>query len=377
MAQDGNDWGAAEREAGYSLPARYFFDPAVYALERDRIFMKSWHLVCNVNELREPGAFVTFGVFDQSVIVIRGRDGQLRAFHNVCQHRGNRLVTAACGRTQLLTCPYHAWSYATDGSLKGAPHTERIAGFDRAEHGLKGVAVDVFAAFVFINLNPAAVPIRTLAPGAEELIRRHVPDLDRLYPVEVADLEVPVNWKVIQENSIEGYHFDFSGPAHADLVSLIDFAQYRLSAHGQWWSYIGPPRPGATQVYGLPLAGAAWQTDSFFNFGLWPNATLYVFPYANVVGTFIMTPTGPETSRLRFGYYGPEGVPLPDLTRACMHWMNTVLGPEDLRLNETTQQGLRSRGFTRGRYLIGDDGDCRSEHLVRHFHELCHAAIHG
>ena len=371
------EWSTADQQAGHTLPARYFYDPEVYAQERRNIFLKSWQLVCHVNELREPGAFVTFELFDQGIIVIRGRDGELRAFHNVCQHRGNRLVTAACGRAQLLTCPYHAWTYATDGSLKGAPHTERLAGFERSAHGLKGVAVEVFASFVFINVDPAAASIRSLAPGAEALIRSYVPDLDRLLPVEVSDVAVPANWKVIQENSIEGYHFDFSGPAHADLVGLIDFPGYRLTAHEYWWSYIGPPRAGITRAYGVPLAGAAWQTDSFFNFGLWPNATLYVFPYTNVVGTFIMTPTGPETSRLRFGYYGPEGVAVPDLTRAAMHWMNEVLGPEDIRLNEATQKGLRSLGFSRGRYLIGDDTDCRSEHLVRHFHQHCHAAIHG
>ena len=109
------------------------------------------------------------------------------------------------------------------------------------------------------------------------------------------------NWKVIQENSIEGYHFDQSGPAHKQLVQLINFAGYRLTPHGDWWTYIGPPTAGATQAYGVPLAGATWQTDWFFNFGLWPNTTIYAFPYADVVGTFIMNPTGPETSMLRFG----------------------------------------------------------------------------
>jgi choline monooxygenase len=377
MASDDSDWSIADQQAGYALPARYFYEQSVFDKEKTNIFMKSWHLVAHLNELRDNGSFVTFEIFEQCVLVIRGRDGVLRAFHNVCQHRGNRLVAARSGKTQLLTCAYHAWSYASDGSLKGAPHTERLAGFDRSRHGLKPVQVDVFAAFVFINFDPQAEPIAAMAPGAEAQIRRHVPDLDRLIPIEVSDVRVPANWKVIQENSIEGYHFDFSGPAHAQLVDLIDFSQYTLNPHASWWTYIGPPKSGATEAYGLPLAGATWQTDSFFNFGLWPNTTLYVFPFADVLGTFVMTPTGPEESTLRFGYYGVEGRPVPALSKACMRWMNEVLGPEDIRLNESTQKGLRSMGFERGRYLIGDTSDCRGEHLVRHFHQLCYNAIHA
>lgn len=377
MAIADTDWSAADQQAGMGLPARYYYDPAVFDQEKRNIFLKSWHLVAHVSELRDSGSFVTFELYDQSVLVIRGRDGQIRAFHNVCQHRGNRLVGARCGKVQLLTCAYHAWSYATDGSLKAAPHTERLASFDKAKNGLKRVSVDTFASFVFINLDSAATPIATLAPGAEALIRRYVPDLDRLVPIEVSDVPVPANWKVIQENSIEGYHFDFAGPAHAQLVSLIDFPHYTLQAHGNWWTYIGPPKRGATHAYGLPLQGATWQTDSFFNFGLWPNTTLYVFPYADVVGSFIMMPTGPEESMLRFAYYGAEDRVLPDLTRACMHWMNEVLGPEDIRLNESTQKGMRSMGFEQGRYVIGDESDCRGEHLVHHFHKLCYNAIHA
>ena len=129
--------------------------------------------------------------------------------------------------------------------------------------------------------------------------------------IEEVDVPVPANWKVIQENSIEGYHFDNSGPAHKQLVQLIDFAGYALKPRGEWWTYIGPPKKDATHAYGLPLEGATWQTDWFFNFGLWPNATIYAFPYADMVGTFIMNPTGPESSMLRFGYYGVEGRDLP------------------------------------------------------------------
>jgi phenylpropionate dioxygenase-like ring-hydroxylating dioxygenase large terminal subunit len=369
------DWSIEDQNAGYALPARYFYDENVFNREKSEIFFKSWHLVAHTNELREPGSFVTHDIFEQSVLVVAGRDGEIRAFHNVCQHRGNRLVEARRGKTPTLTCGYHAWTYALDGCLRGAPNVQGIQGFRKSEHGLKPVRVEVFASFVFINLDREAKPIAVMAPEADAEIRRFIPDLDRLRLIEEVDVPVPANWKVIQENSIEGYHFDNSGPAHKQLVQLIDFAGYTLRPRGEWWTYIGPPKKNATHAYGLPLEGATWQTDWFFNFGLWPNATIYAFPYADMIGTFIMNPTGPESSMLRFGYYGVEGRDLPDVTKSCIRWMNEELGPEDIRLNKSNQRGLRSFGFDRGRYVIGDGITNRSEHLVRHFHKLCYDAI--
>ena len=375
MAIEEASWSVEDQEAGYALPARFFYDDAVYQQEKTKIFFKSWHLVAHVKELREPGSFVTHEIFEQSIIVVAGRDGEIRAFHNVCQHRGNRLVESRRGKVAMLTCGYHAWTYSLDGCLRGAAHTQGVAGFDKATHGLKPVKVEVFASFVFINLDPTARSIVDMTPGAETEIRRFIPDLDRLTLIEEVDVPVAANWKVIQENSIEGYHFDLSGPAHKQLVQLIDFAGYRLTPHGDWWTYIGPPVVGTTHAYGVPLAGATWQTDWFFNFGLWPNATIYAFPYADVVGTFIMNPTGPETSMLRFGYYAVQGRDVPAVTKACVRWMNQELGPEDIRLNTSNQKGLHSFGFNRGRYVVGEGFENRSEHLVRHFHQLCYRAI--
>jgi len=369
------EWTPSDRAAGRSLPSPYFYDEAIFQKERARIFYRSWHLVAHVNELRAPGDFVTYDILDQSVIVTRSKEGGIRAFHNVCQHRGNRLVDTRRGHVPAITCGYHAWTYALDGRLRGAPRTECLANFDKVRHGLKPVRVEILASFVYINLDAEAQALADMAPGAEDQMRRYLPDLDRLQLIEVVDVPVAANWKVIQENSIEGYHFDYSGPVHKELVQLIDFEGYRLEPHDKYWTYIGPPRQDVTHAYGVPLAGSRWQTDSFFNIGLWPNVTLYAFPYSDMVGTFIMNPTGPETSNLRFGYYGVEGRELSALTAACIRWMNEELGPEDIRLNISNQKGLRSMGFEQGRYLIGATADNRSEHLVRHFHELCHDAI--
>jgi phenylpropionate dioxygenase-like ring-hydroxylating dioxygenase large terminal subunit len=369
------EWSVEDQAAGYSLPARFFYDESVFLREKTGIFFKSWHLAAHLNELREPGSFVTHEIFEQSVIVIAGHDGKIRGFHNVCQHRGNRLVEARRGKSPTLTCGYHAWTYALDGCLRGAPNAQRVAGFNKSEHGLKPVRVETFASFVFVNLDPQAKPIAEMASGAEAEIRRFIPDLDHLTLIEVVDVPVRANWKVIQENSIEGYHFDNSGPAHKQLVELIDFSGYTLKPHGHWWMYIGPPKKDTTEAYGLPLKGATWQTDWFFNLGLWPNATIYAFPYADMVGTFIMNPTGPESSMLRFGYYGVAGRELPAVTKACIRWMNEDLGPEDISLNHSNQRGLHSFGFERGRYLIGEGITNKSEHLVRHFHKLCYDAL--
>lgn len=376
MQKSNMTWDYSNPATGFSLPAPFFYDREVFESEKREIFFKCWHLVGHVNEFHEPGSFVRQDIFEQSVIVVAGRDGTLGAFHNVCQHRGNRLIDDRRGKVSaVIRCGYHSWCYGLDGALRAAPRSEGLQNFDKAIYGLKPVRLETFAGFVYITLNNDAMPVAEMAPGAEAEMRRFLPDLDNLRLVEEVDVIVNANWKVIQENSIEGYHFDLSGPVHRHLASLIDFKSYRLTPRGQWWTYIAAPNQGATEAYGLPIEGATYQTDWFFNIGLWPNTTLYCFPYTDMVGTFIMIPLEPEKSLLRFGYYAPEGRETPDLTKAAIAWMNQELGPEDIALNVSNQKGLHSLGFHQGRYLIDDKRAHQSEHLVHHFHKLCYQAI--
>ena len=369
-------WDYSDPASCPSMPAAYFYDAEVFEDEKQRIFMNCWHLVGHVNEFKEPGSFIVQDIFEQSVLVMSHKDGQIRAFHNACRHRGNKLVSERRGRIPaVLRCNYHSWCYGPDGSLRSAPRTECLKNFDKADHGLKPVRVETFAGFVYVTLDDNAKPVAEMAPGAEAEMRRFLPDLDNLKLVEEVDVIVPANWKVIQENSIEGYHFDLSGPVHKHLASLIDFSQYRLTPHGDWWTYMAPPNAKAQTAYGLPIDGATWQTDWFFNIGLWPNTTLYCFPFTDMVGTFIMIPLEPEKSLLRFGYYAPVGRETPALTKAAIAWMNQELGPEDIALNVSNQKGLHSRGYIQGRYLIDEEHPNQSEHLVHHFHKLCYRAI--
>jgi len=370
------EWVETAPERALTLPARYFYDDEIFKAERERIFYPGWHCMGHVNELSDPGQFLTFDIFDQSIVALRGDDGVIRSFYNVCQHRGNRLLEDRRGKLgSVIRCGYHSWCYGRDGHLKSAPRSERLPDFDRKDYGLKPVRSEILGSFVFVNFDPEAVPLGEMAPGAERMIDQYLPDIGAMKLIEETDVVVPANWKVIMDNSIEGYHFARSGPVHKHLAALIEFKKYKLEAHGKWWTYIGPPKAGIGSAYGAPLDGATWQTDWFFNIGIWPNTTFYCFPFADICGTFIMIPLAPEKSLLRFGYYGPNR-PMPEVTKACIKWMNEELGPEDIQLNVTQQRGLRSFGYNQGRYLIDPERSNESEHLVHHFHTLVHQAVH-
>ena len=370
------EWVETAPERALTLPARYFYDDEIFKAERERIFYPGWHCIGHVNELSDPGQFLTFDIFDQSVVALRGDDGVIRSFYNVCQHRGNRLLEDRRGKLgSVIRCGYHSWCYSRDGHLKSAPRSERLPDFDRKDYGLKPVRSEILGSFVFVNFDPEAVPLGEMAPGAERMINQYLPDIGAMKLIEETDVVVPANWKVIMDNSIEGYHFARSGPVHKHLAALIEFKKYKLEAQGKWWTYIGPPKAGIGSAYGAPLDGATWQTDWFFNIGIWPNTTFYCFPFSDICGTFIMIPLAPEKSLLRFGYYGPNR-PMPEVTKACIKWMNEELGPEDIQLNVTQQRGLRSFGYNQGRYLIDPERSNESEHLVHHFHTLVHQAVH-
>ena len=364
------DWAEQRPEHAFTLPSRYFFDEQIFAAERDRIFMSAWHLAGHRNEFAEPGQFVVCDMFDQSVVVACGNDGKVNAFHNVCQHRGNRLLDVRRGNdTRVLRCAYHSWCYEMDGSLRSAPRSERLIAFDKQQFNIPKVRVEEFGGFVYFNFDADAPSLAELFPGADEEMRAVFPDLGKMRLIEEQDVIVPANWKVIMDNSIEGYHFKLSGPCHIDLAKLIDFKGYRLTKRDNWWTYIAPANQQAEEAYGVKLSGPRNPDERFFNIGLWPNNTFYTFPFSAFLGTFIMIPLDAERSLLRFGYYSPHEQ-VPEVSHACMKWMNEDLGPEDIELNISVQKGLRSLGYDQGRYMIDAERSNESEHLVHHFHKL-------
>ena len=375
MTEKTFEWPDRELDAARTLPSRYYYDPEILEAEKQAIFYRSWQLVAHASEVASPRQFVTCEIFDQSILVVRGDDKVLRAFHNVCQHRGTRLVHQRRGEgKRVFVCKYHSWAYGSDGGLIGAPRTEKLQDFNKADVCLPSVRVQEFAGFVFINLDEQAKSMEETYPGAAELILEHAPDMANLRFESEHDFDAPVNWKVVMDNNIESYHLTLSGPAHKELTAMVDFENYLPRTFENWWVLLGPSKPDKTEYYGIEVGEQPYQTDAYINTSLFPNLTIFCVPYADYVGTFMMIPLGAEKTRVRFSYYVPDR-PETDITRAGREWMNDQLGPEDLDLNLAVQQGLKSFGFDQGRYLIDPERSCESEHAVHYFHTLIYEAL--
>ena len=259
----------------YTLPSRYYTDPEIFELEKEKIFHRSWTYLCHASQVRNAGDYVADSVAGQGVFAVRGRDGELRAFHNVCQHRAHELVRGSGTSKAVITCPYHAWAYGLDGELRTARNCEHVRGFDRRDFGLKPVRVEVLCDLVFVNLDPDATPLAALAPGLAADIRARLPYWDELETAEVYDFggrPIEAGWKVVVDNYIECYHCDV---AHPDFADLICMPSYRHAIDGITARQSGPDIRRDNNAY--PVAGDAAVQQSLFWY-VWPTTTINVMP---------------------------------------------------------------------------------------------------
>ncbi|MCH6568074.1 MAG: Rieske (2Fe-2S) protein, partial [Nitrospinae bacterium] len=170
---------AENARRSFSLNARCYTDPQFLSFEQKSIFTNSWQWVCHIERLREPGAYFVADVHGRSIAVVRAMDGNLRGFYNVCQHRAHALL-AGEGNINVITCPYHAWTYALDGRLVNAPMTQHLDNFDKNEICLSGVQVEEFCGFVYVNLEPDAESLASQSGDLKNEIEEFAPDVERL-----------------------------------------------------------------------------------------------------------------------------------------------------------------------------------------------------
>lgn len=349
----------------FTLAAEMYVRPEVLEREWPAIFHRTWQMVGAASKVAEPGSYMTAEIGDQRVFVIRSSDGELRAFFNVCLHRGHSLLKGEGKLSARITCPYHAWAYDTDGQLAGARMSDRMVGFDESEYALPTVAVEQFCGLIFVNLDQDPKSMSETYPGAEETIRSLIPQVDDLRPASVTSFDIKGNWKNVGDNLLECYHCH---PAHRAFVDLIDMDTYRNETFTNWSVQSGRCRP-ENGVY--PVASGA---EGFASVFLWPNLSIGCLPGQRGLLAFSFMPTGPESTDQQLMFLSPDGQLEPEEEEGFAYF-NQVLGPEDVSLVEDVQVGLRSIGYHQGKFICIPDRPEISEHSVHHFHAMVRAAL--
>jgi choline monooxygenase len=204
---------------GYSIPYRWYSDPDVFRFEIENIFRSSWHVAGPLEKVSRPGDHIVCEAAGVPILVVRGQDNELRAFVNVCRHRGYA-VARADGNRRMLMCQYHAWTYNLDGKLKGAPGCQLDPTFDKDKISLLPVAVDTLAGVVFVNPDTSAPPLRQAHPTIDSWVKSLNLDLRAYSFLKRLTYDAPGNWKLVYENASECYHCSTIHPS--SLVSLYD-----------------------------------------------------------------------------------------------------------------------------------------------------------
>lgn len=347
----------------FTIPASYYQSTDVYQRETDAIFHKCWWYAGHISQLANTGDYLTTAIHEQNIFIVRDRSNELRAFYNVCQHRGHELLEGS-GHVNLIVCPYHAWSYDLDGSLKGARNTEHMEGFKKCNFALKTVRVEVFCGLVFINLDPNALPLAEQASGLEKEIREYCPSVDTLAFAQRDDYRVASNWKVMIDNFLECYHCH---TAHRDFVDLVDMKSYRSTAKGIYSSHISKAAKSTeNSAYHFEKGDVDFGYAGWF---LWPNLTIWAYPGEPNLSVLQMIPNGPEHTIEYQDWFVPNGKPSQQLQDA-MAYQKDILQPEDIGLCESVQRGLKSHGYNQGRFVVDSELSELSEHAVHHFQKM-------
>lgn len=342
-----------------SLPAWTYSNPDFFALERERVFMRSWQVVCHQNDLPAPGDYQVFDFLGEPAFVIRGEDGNLRAFYNVCRHRAARLLDSEAGSTQgncpqgRVRCPYHAWTYDLEGRLVKVPYESAYPGLDKTDHSLPQLDLEIWRGFVFVRFesvdgDPSVADM--MAPYDAELAPYRLEDMTALGRVTLRPR--PVNWKNVIDNYIDGLHI---AVAHTGLRRIIG-RSYAIEPNGQVYRMTGTIEAGERagwsermycrylpQVPDLPPE----RQRLWSYYLLWPNMGFDIYP--DQIDFMQMIPLSPTETLIREIPYG-----LPDErreTRAAryLNWrINRVVNAEDTDLIARVQAGMASRSYRQG-----------------------------
>jgi Rieske 2Fe-2S family protein len=348
-------------EVRKTLPGVAYHSEATYARDKERVFYRNWIYVGRADRVAKPGAWLRVEIADESILVVRGKDEQIRAFYNVCRHRGSRICDDEQGEVRThLRCPYHAWGYALDGTLVTTPMIERDE-IDRPSTSLWPVYVDVWEGFVFVNLSreePRPL-VEHLADQQDEtlgLARFGLADL-RIGKITVN--EVRANWKIVLENYNECLHCP---TIHPELVAVVPaYKKGDIFENGRADGGVSLA-DGRTAIVDdarlrLPLLpgfkSGSSNPESYYGAGVYPTMFLDI-DGSSCLATAVF-PTGPQSCRLVTEYlFSPDALDDPDFDPTPVVQFNERVTRQDNEACERVQRGVTSRSFDHGVFPAKD-----------------------
>ncbi|GGB41826.1 (2Fe-2S)-binding protein [Roseibium aquae] len=366
------------RRPGYSLPRAFYVDPGVYAADLEQIFFKDWIFACASAELPKSGAYITLEIGEAPVIVVRGADGQIRAFHNSCRHRGSRICSAAKGSAPKLVCPYHQWTYELDGRLLYA--RDMGADFDPSAFPLKPVHCRSAAGLVFISLAEVAPPFDAFAHMAARYVGPH--GLENTKVAHQSTIVEKANWKLVLENNRECYHCSGSHPSlcrtfpdnprlvgssasdsapegrmHIEKCEAAGLPSAYVIDPAEQWRFVRIPFLGKAVSY--TMDGKAAVSKRIGKIPMEDAGTCLFFHYPNTWNHFLadqallfrVLPISPMETQVTTTWLvhqdAREGEDY-DLNRLTEVWLHT--NDEDRRIVEENQRGILSPAYEPGPY---------------------------
>jgi choline monooxygenase len=346
-----------------TLPSRWYTEPEFLKVEKEKIFWKTWQPVGRLDMVLRPGDYFACEVTGEPLVVTRGLDNRLRAYFNVCRHRGGP-VAAGKGNRKSLQCKYHGWTYGLDGKLMNAPEFEGVEHWRKEDVCLPEVRVEEWGPFVFVNLDPDAALLMDFYGEIAAQIKQKGFAIENMRAFERRDYVIECNWKVYVDNYLEGYHLPI---AHPGLFRELDYDQYRVDVARYYSSQYAPIRAAkAGDVQGRDRRYVRTEAEAeALYYWIFPNVMLNIYP--DNLSINIILPINHKQILTIFEWYFME----PGTGEGWESMQQTIafsdeIHQEDIEICETVQKGLNSRSYDRGRFSV------KRENGVHHFQSLIH-----
>ena len=340
-----------------SLAAKYYTDPEVFKLETNGLLARTWQFAGHASQLKETGDYFTFDMAGESLFCIKGRDGEIRTFYNVCQHRAHQLVSGQ-GQTRVVVCPYHAWTYELTGELRAGPNIKAVEGFDKSSICLTSVRTEVFLGFIFVNLDNDAKPMDDWFPNVRTELESFIPHWDTLAPLEWVEIPENCNWKVSVENYSECYHCTLNHPTFS--TGVVRPETYDIQPQGYCLRHTTECNSMDAMTY--DINSGFDKNDQYSSWFLWPMFSFQVYP-GNLLNTYHWRAVDADHVVVWRGWYSVGGEENDIVRQMAVQDRETTVA-EDIGLVESVQRGLKSRGYVPGPLVVDPKCGVNSEHSI-------------